>query len=722
VPDPLLTVLQPGSPASGQVVTGALARSLAPEESTDSAPPWLKPEQVQSFRRLLAALRRHRGAVLADPVGSGKTYIALAVAAALNRGSTVCLVPAVLRPQWECTAAQLGVPVLVCSHERASRGQLPTGTRGLVILDESHHFRNLRTRRYRNVASWLVGRAALLVSATPVVNRSSDLANQLLLCVRDDALLLDGVVSIRALLAKGCTNSALGQLVIERNVDRERRPRGVQHISLPANQEDHALDDVLCRLESLRLSSSASTAVLIRGILSRAAASSPAAGVAALNRYRHLLLHARDALRAGGTMNRSVLRRFTAELSDQLIWWELMDAVGPCSDLDLTDLDRLDQLIQAVASAPGDDKKLMRLLDVLSDGLPTLIFTGFRETVRYLREHLEGPGIAWCTGARAGIGRTPLPRAAVLGWFQGDLGSTLGPRHLIATDVAAEGLNLQRAGRVVHYDLPWTPMRLQQREGRSLRLGSPHAEVEVVRFSTPAALERVLGIERVLGRKGRVPGNLGLGAHGTHVWRWRGELAKKYSTVQGTGGVAMVVHPSEGMLAGFELRCTGDGPAWLSRTVVWLEADGSWTESPASLNLWLDRAAAQVAAGNVCQTRLRKWLSILSRHIKDRVSRAAGRRWSAANPTPAVKIVTARLQGLIATAARMHQPARLQELEHALSFAVRGHTSGEGVMMGCLAQASDADFAQGLARLPRAGFQWGPVDARLTGLILFGPE
>ncbi|MBI3746094.1 MAG: hypothetical protein HY264_06140 [Chloroflexi bacterium] len=42
---------------------------------------------------------------------------------------------------------------------------------------------------------------------------------------------------------------------------------------------------------------------------------------------------------------------------------------------------------------------------------------------------------------------------------------------LLASDVAAEGLNLQRAGRIVHYDLPWTAVRLEQRDGRALRQG-----------------------------------------------------------------------------------------------------------------------------------------------------------------------------------------------------------------------------------------------------------
>src|SRR5207245_3661432 len=72
---------------------------------------------------------------------------------------------------------------------------------------------------------------------------------------------------------------------------------------------------------------------------------------------------------------------------------------------------------------------------------------------------------------------------------------------LIATDLLSEGLNLQDATRVVHYDLPWTPARLAQRVGRVDRLGSPHAWVETVTFLPPAGLERALALERRLATK-----------------------------------------------------------------------------------------------------------------------------------------------------------------------------------------------------------------------------
>src|SRR6476660_6004853 len=82
VREPLLTVLRPGSPAPAPHVASALARSLGPLEAGDVAPEWLWPEQVGSYRRALAAVRCYGGALPADPVGTGKTYVALAVAAA----------------------------------------------------------------------------------------------------------------------------------------------------------------------------------------------------------------------------------------------------------------------------------------------------------------------------------------------------------------------------------------------------------------------------------------------------------------------------------------------------------------------------------------------------------------------------------------------------------------------------------------------------------------
>lgn len=60
------------------------------------------------------------------------------------------------------------------------------------------------------------------------------------------------------------------------------------------------------------------------------------------------------------------------------------------------------------------------------------------------------------------------------------------PRVLVATDCLSEGINLQdKFTAVIHYDLPWNPNRMEQREGRVDRWGQNAEEVKVVRFYSP---------------------------------------------------------------------------------------------------------------------------------------------------------------------------------------------------------------------------------------------
>jgi hypothetical protein len=72
---------------------------------------------------------------------------------------------------------------------------------------------------------------------------------------------------------------------------------------------------------------------------------------------------------------------------------------------------------------------------------------------------------------------------------------------LLATDVLAEGVNLQQARHIVNYDLPWNPMRLVQRHGRVDRIGSPHARVYIRCFFPDEKLDELLGLEERLQRK-----------------------------------------------------------------------------------------------------------------------------------------------------------------------------------------------------------------------------
>jgi hypothetical protein len=612
--------------------------------------------------------------------------------------------------------------VTLCSHEQVSRGRLPEGTRGLVLVDESHHFRNPHIKRYGHLATWLVGRPALLITATPIINRLADLGHQLLLTVRDNALARDGIASIRVLLETGCPAPALSQLIIESDAVTHRRPARIYHISRPSSNEcanlSHLLDELQTRL---RLSQCDPIAALIRGVMLRAAGSSPAALAAVLRRYRRLLQHARDALQAGRVMDRSELRQFTEDSEDQLIWWELLPVSESRSEIELNDLASLEDLIRAAAAAArAGDEKLARLRDFLVDGVPTLVFTISQDTVRYLRDRLGDLRVAWCTGERAGIGTATLARPSVLGWFREPVDSNLAPRHLIVTDVAAEGLDLQRAARVIHYDLPWTPMRLEQREGRCARYGSQHSQVEVVRFAPPPMLERMLQLEATLDRKAKLPALAGLGPDRRHMWRWSASLAERFGRAVACAGVAVANSSQHGLLAGFTLSPAGH-PHWLSPTVLWIDPDGRWTEAPETVAARLAVAAVQNQTWSVETDRLREWLSLLAVPIRERLAFTRSQRWVTGEPAPAARRVAARLQHLIRDAARRHQAGRLAALERALTFVAGGHTAGEAMLVEQLARASGAELTAAVGKLPKVNEAWDGIEVRLSGLVVFGP-
>jgi hypothetical protein len=439
-----------------------------------------------------------------------------------------------------------------------------------------------------------------------------------------------------------------------------------------------------------------------------------------LRRYRKLLLHARDAHLAGKPLDRSELRRVTAGSGDQLILWELLQPSTRDNDIVLEDLEHLDKVIAALAANSRQDGKLCRLRHLLSDGIPTLVFATSRDTVRYLRNRLLDLRPAWCTGERAGIGRTPMCRAEVLSWFRTNHTSDLAPRHLIVTDVAAEGLDLQRAARVVHYDLPWTSMRLAQREGRSIRLGSQHQTVDVVRFILPPVLEKAIRLQQTLSRKARLPARVGLGSEGRHLWRWRSDLADSFANEAPTVGVARVPDGLDGLLAGFALYCAARPERRLASTVVWITEDGTGDESPAIVARKLGQALGSSEILSVTAAERDRWLSRLTVLIRDRLALTQGRGWLAPEPSPAARRLAALLQELIGAAARLRQADRLAQLDRAMELVSRGRTAGEELLVEQLAGLSPLQLSQNIPRLPSRPLAPTNLEVRLTGFIVFG--
>ncbi|HET7425634.1 MAG TPA: C-terminal helicase domain-containing protein, partial [Gemmatimonadales bacterium] len=538
---------------------------------------------------------------------------------------------------------------------------------------------------------------------------------------------------------------ALGSVVIEEPARVGPRPMRSVALSAPSAEDACRAERTMAALARLRLSSKPTVQTLIRGMLVGSAASSLPALISALRRYRALLRHAADATREGRSLGRSELRRFGGGLDDQMVLWTLVaEAHSPTLsgnglELALDDLRTLESVLpEAEQIGSRNDPKVERLRELIADHLPTIVFCTRRETVRHLRSCLAPPAVAWCTGDRAGLGPLPAPRASVLAWFRDpDNGAwkpsgVPSPTCLIVTDVAAEGLDLRRAGRIVHYDLPWTPMRLEQREGRAVRLGSARAQVEVIHFGLPGQYESALALSARLRRKERMPARVGIGPHGGRLWRWRAELADALGGDAATHGCAQVpvLTPPEAsggggtrVLAGFEILGARSGHRQpLGSIVGWLDEQGTWCENAAIVSARLREAAASTSVTRAAPAAMRAVLERLAVPIRARLATTVARGWMAAEPVPPVRVLAQRLGELVRLAARARDATALTRLEAALAFVARGHTAGEAMLVEQLAESDERTLRDALTRVPSTPPRCDALDVRLTGLVLFGGE
>lgn len=103
-----------------------------------------------------------------------------------------------------------------------------------------------------------------------------------------------------------------------------------------------------------------------------------------------------------------------------------------------------------------------------------IVFTTYRGTARYLVDRLSAENI------EAGLlmGGAEFDKEAVVSAFRDDRNCCI----LVCTDVAAEGVDLQFCRLVVNYDLPWNPMRIEQRIGRIDRIGQKSKRILVWNF------------------------------------------------------------------------------------------------------------------------------------------------------------------------------------------------------------------------------------------------
>lgn len=163
----------------------------------------------------------------------------------------------------------------------------------------------------------------------------------------------------------------------------------------------------------------------------------------------------------------------------------------------------------------ANDTKYNQLIDFLKPLLAAnssekfVIFAYFKATLRYLQARLEEDGIS-VTSIMGGMG-------AAKGEAIAAFTNPGGPAVLLSSQVGSEGIDLQHARYMVNYDLPWNPMRVEQRIGRIDRIGQASDVIYIVNFSLLDTIEeRVLeklykrikifeesigGLEDILGEK-----------------------------------------------------------------------------------------------------------------------------------------------------------------------------------------------------------------------------
>ncbi len=523
VPTPAALLLEPGETGIPGPVCGAAARALLDlPPCPPPAPPWLAPHQVPAFVRLVGILERYGGAVLADAAGMGKSYVALAIAAAYP--ATLLVVPAVLDSQWRALCDQLGVAARIQSTESLSHRALDPARRpSFVVVDEAHRFRNPDTERYRALARYLVGVRTLFLTATPVHNRLADLLHLLRLFLRDDALAALGLPSLRLAASgridsKSCVAAALGRLVVARSRGRARAgyaestlrlafPARGRHLTIEAAPgPPGTVAELVQGIDGLQ----GHAAPLLKLTLLRRLASSLAALRWSLERYAAFLELAAESDRRleAKDFQRCFARTDDGDLQLALLP-VLLKASAPVAS-DLNERERVRALLALCGEA--ENPKAEALVEVLSSrtAAKTIVFTDAAATLRDLRRRLCGRfRIAAVAGASAWLGRERAGREEALRCFaplaQGG-GAPSPPEALtadvlLATDLVGEGLSLQDASRVVHYDIPWSPARLAQRVGRIDRLGSRHASIETATFVPPPPLAGALALERRLADK-----------------------------------------------------------------------------------------------------------------------------------------------------------------------------------------------------------------------------
>jgi SNF2 family DNA or RNA helicase len=425
------------------------------------------PHQVETARKVLNEMRGR--AILADEVGLGKTIEAgLILKEYMIRGlvrKALILVPASLVLQWVRELNQkFGIPavaqkksymweqcdIVVASLDTAKRDPhrdiILRQDYDMLIVDEAHKLKNRKTTNYRFINE-LRKKYCLLLTATPIQNDLKELYNLITLLKPGQ---LGGQASFQAnfvLEKRVPKNEELLQRELSKVMIRNRRSDGhveftkrfVKNIPLVLSPEEQALYDGVTRFVKTRYEE----------------AGGDLGSVLPLVTLQREVCSSRDAL----FVTLVNLFKKTAEHSPvRAKIWELVE------------------MIRAIKANTKAEKTLELINEI--DG-KVIVFTEYRATQEYLLKFFKDRQIV-SVPYRGGMNRGKKD------WMT-DLFKSRA-RVLVATEAGGEGINLQFCHHIINFDLPWNPMRVEQRIGRVHRLGQTN-DVKIYNLSTLGTIE-----------------------------------------------------------------------------------------------------------------------------------------------------------------------------------------------------------------------------------------
>lgn len=197
---------------------------------------------------------------------------------------------------------------------------------------------------------------------------------------------------------------------------------------------------------------------------------------------------------------------------DELAWEEADERGVPDEKAIIPIQAQIKELLEAARHIESDDPKLEALRNVIREkqNFPNnkvMLFSCFRHTLHYLFKHLSKDGF------RVGLvhGKTPdEDRVEFRARFEKPREDEDALDLLLFSEIGCEGLDFQFCDCIVNYDLPWNPMRVEQRIGRIDRNGQKSESVAIVNLITPGTVDADI-YERCLVRIGVFNNALGGG-------------------------------------------------------------------------------------------------------------------------------------------------------------------------------------------------------------------